>query len=340
MKRTIGLACLVLLVAPPVAGADSRLTLREGELSFVSEDAGIANRLTVGYATRNGEETVRFADDTDPAGMSSFPTPPCTPGAINSRGNPVELFCSRSAIRSVAVDLGPNEDVLQATLDQHPMSVVGGLGTDALTTGAGDDFLAGGQGDDTLVGGAGNDHLDGGEGADTSDAGEGDDRIVSADGVAENIACGPGTDTVSADSTDALTDCENVTLQQASGGPGAAAPDRTRPVLQAGASTSQRVGGKRRRLHLRATASEPAIVQVTGYLDAGGIYDRLRPATATVTVAGGGVDIRIRLSRAQLRRIAKDIGRARRPRARITMSAVDAAGNTSRSRHFWIRLRG
>jgi hypothetical protein len=52
------------------------------------------------------------------------------------------------------------------------------------------------------------------------------------------------------------------------------------------------------------------------------------------------VTVAIRLSRVQLRRVARDVRRGRHPRARITVSAVDDAGNTSRARHFWIRLRG
>ena len=338
----IALGCVALLALPAGAAADTRVTFRGGELSVTNEDAGVANRMTAEYATDGGERAIRLADDTDPAGMS-FPAPTCRPGRVNGRGNPVELFCTRSAIRIVAIDLGPGEDQLSYSLDEHPATITGNLGADAVTTAGGADFLSGDQGNDVLSGRAGDDNLNGGDGADTVDAGDGNDTIMSADGVADRVACGPGVDTVSADESDHLSDCENVRRETVAPPPDATArnapTDRTPPLLQAGASTAQRIDARRRSIRVRATANERSIVQVTGYLVAGGINRRLIPASARVTVDGGGVELLLRLSDGQLRRARRDLDRARRPRVRITVSAVDASGNTSTPRHFWVRLR-
>jgi len=338
--KAIVAACAVLLVFPAAAAADSRVTFSDGTLTFVNEDAGVANKLAVDYAAHNGEDTIHLVDESDPAGMSTFPAPPCTPGRLNASGNPVELFCTRSSIKSISVDIGPNEDSVQYRLDQTPGELIGGLGADVLSAGAANDLLSGDQGNDTLDSGAGNDDVRGGDGADTIRAGDGDDKVGAADGVADTVDCGPGNDSVTADRADQLTDCEQVAYQDvaAPGGP-SSADDHTRPALHAGGLSSQRVGGRRRALLLHATSSEVGIVQVTGYLAAGGVNERVTPASATVTVGGGGVDVALTLSRGQLRRVERDLRRGREPKVRITVSAVDAAGNTSRARRFWIDLR-
>lgn len=357
MRRVV-LALGVLLALPPAATADTRVTFADGELRIVNEDAGIANKLLLEYVTHAGEASIRVFDDADPAGMSTFPSPPCQPGQLNGRANPIELFCTRSAIRAIAIDIGPNEDGVTSRLDATPVGVAGNLGADTLVTGGGDDFLSGDQGDDTLETGAGNDDVRGEDGADTLrtgdgndkaiggtgadaiDAGAGDDTVSTADGFADRVDCGDGNDTVTADGSDELANCEDVQRQDvaAQSGP-SAAPDRTRPLLRAGALATQRIGRRRRAIRLKATSSEAGLVQVTGYLDAGGINEALKAASTAVPVAGGGVELTIALTRAQLRRVRRDLRRHRRPRVHLTIAAVDGAGNTSAARRFSIRLR-
>lgn len=87
----------------------------------------------------------------------------------------------------------------------------GGAGDDLLDGGAGNDTLTGGDGRDHLVGGAGHDAISGGAGRDTVSAGSGNDTINAADDVAEAVDCGPGRDTVRADTHDRLKHCERVT---------------------------------------------------------------------------------------------------------------------------------
>jgi Ca2+-binding RTX toxin-like protein len=81
----------------------------------------------------------------------------------------------------------------------------------------GDDRLSGGAGADHLYGGMGHDRLDGGPGDDVLAAGgegsvvrggSGDDRIFTRDGARDDVDCGRGHDTVSADRFDLARRCE------------------------------------------------------------------------------------------------------------------------------------
>jgi hypothetical protein len=99
----------------------------------------------------------------------------------------------------------------------------GGAGDDIITGGPGVNMLRGGAGDDQLTAGEDGDSLVGGDGVDAIKGGAGDDAITAADGVADQITCGAGNDTVSADPTDTFApapdNCEEVTIA------GATAPD-------------------------------------------------------------------------------------------------------------------
>ena len=72
------------------------------------------------------------------------------------------------------------------------------------------DVLDGRAGPDRLFGYAGNDILVGGLGKDMIKAGRGNDTIRAREKTRDIVRCGPGTDTVTADKVDALTNCENV----------------------------------------------------------------------------------------------------------------------------------
>ena len=58
-------------------------------------------------------------------------------------------------------------------------------------------------------GATGSDKITGGAGSDTILAGPGNDTVNSKDGKVDHVDCGPGTDTVVADKTDVLKNCEN-----------------------------------------------------------------------------------------------------------------------------------
>lgn len=335
--------------------ADSKITISGGVMYFRNEDAGISNGLTVDHDARG---RVHFFDEADPYGMN-FPAPPCSPGKINSAGNPVEVFCDRAPSYSrLTLQMGPGEDHVAYKLDDLPATLEGAVGADTLATaggadslnggqgndgldaGAGDDTLVGEDGDDTLRGGEGNDRLDGGLGADTIDAGAGDDTIIAADGVADTIDCGAGNDTVNADGADQLVNCESASRKDvAPPATASTANDRKRPVLRIGGSTRQRLSLGRRRIRVATAVSERALVDVSGFLDAGGINDRLKPASTGITVGGGGAYVTITLTAKQVRRVLGDLRRHRRPKVLLTVSAVDPAGNTSAPRHLTVALR-
>ena len=342
MRRLMLPLALLLAVPTATAQADTRITFADGRLTLTSEDAAVANRLAIEPATRDGRAQVRFADEADTAGISTFPTGRCAPGRVNAAGNPTEVLCARDGVRALVVDLGPDEDRATSALADLPTTLGGALGADALRGGAGTEVLAGDQGDDTLEGGAGADQLEGGEGTDVLEGGEGDDALAAADGFSDQVRCGAGTDTATVDQLDVVTDCEQVVERTVAPPPGApvGVVDRSRPVLRVGGATAQRVTRTRRTVVFTATSSERGVVQATGFLDAGGQNDRLAPASAAVEVGGGGVELAVRLTAAQARRVVRDRRRGRRPRVRLVLAAVDAAGNTSRARRVTIVLRG
>ena len=91
-------------------------------------------------------------------------------------------------------------------------AIEGGEGRDRIHGGLGDDRLSGGEHADRIFGGPGADGINGGTGPDRIRAGLGDDTIVANDGTRDLIDCGPGEDTVTADSRDRISrNCENVT---------------------------------------------------------------------------------------------------------------------------------
>jgi Ca2+-binding RTX toxin-like protein len=95
-----------------------------------------------------------------------------------------------------------------------------GLGAaDTISGLAGNDDCYGGSGFDGVSCGPGNDRIDGGFGEDDLFGGPGDDTILAADGQADRVNCGVGTDTAYVDGLDLVNDdCENVFV--AGGGPG------------------------------------------------------------------------------------------------------------------------
>jgi Ca2+-binding RTX toxin-like protein len=81
--------------------------------------------------------------------------------------------------------------------------------------------VTGGAGMDTLNGGSGVDYLLGEADRDTINGGDGDDIIHSQGGAIDAVNCGPGRDTVVADSTDFLdASCDDGDTQTSGGPPG------------------------------------------------------------------------------------------------------------------------
>ena len=343
----------VLLAVASSALADSKITIRGGVLYFTNTDAGIANRLTVDYDSRG---RVHFVDDADPYGIN-WGSSPCQPGRLNSSGNATEVYCTKGTFSSITILIGPQEDTVAYKIDDLPLtgdgevgsdtvtgagakdSVHGGQGNDKVDGGGGDDIVGGEDGDDPLTGGTGNDRLDGGLGADKVNGGDGNDTVLSADGTPDTIDCGAGVDTANADTTDQVSNCENISRTQvAPPAGGSGGNDTSRPAVQAGGSTRQRISLTRRTVTVAVSVSERAQVDVSGYLAVAGVNEPLKAVSSTVKIGGGGTTLRIRLTRGQAKRVLADLRRHRKPKLRLTISAADPAGNTSRTRRLTISL--
>jgi Ca2+-binding RTX toxin-like protein len=87
--------------------------------------------------------------------------------------------------------------IANVTGSPYADQITGDGNANALSGGGGDDVITGGDGGDTVAGGLGN------------------DTLLIQDGVVDTADCGPGTDAVTADTDDSLTNCE----PGAAGGP-------------------------------------------------------------------------------------------------------------------------
>jgi hypothetical protein len=113
--------------------------------------------------------------------------------------------------------------------------------------------------------------------------------------------------------------------------------DRTPPKLEVGGPTIQRLG-RSGVIRLAATSSEPGTIAASGSLDIAGLARPLLSPRARVPVAGGGVELEIRLTRRQLAEVRRALGRGRRVRVRLGVVATDVAGNSVQARAPLIRL--
>ncbi len=317
---------------PATAGAHSIVRVNAGELTSLSADATSLNTLT---ATLKGSR-VELRDPTVDGGMDPGP---CDPGDIDGTGFVISVSCERTGLKLVRLDAGDREDKVTAELP-IPVLALGGEGADTLRTGPEADTLTGDAGDDTLTAGAGNDRLDGGVGIDALDGGAGDDTLSARDGLADTVACGDGADRVDADTLDDVaSDCET-TERTATAPPPDQAGDRDRsaPRVDAGGPTVQRLG-RSGALRLVATSTERGTVAASGWLDVAGLALPLLSKRHRIAVGGGGAEMRIRLSRSQLRQARRALTRGRKVTVRLTVVATDDAGNSSEIRVPRIRLR-
>jgi len=328
---TLGAAAL--LIAAPAAHGHSLVRIGGGVAQYISVDEVSLNQLTV---TRSGER-IEFRD---PPAYQGLDVGPCEPGEIRDDAFPIQAFCPAAGITRVRIELGNREDSATVSVG-IPVEVLGGDGQDALTTGDEPDAIDGGLGNDTVSAGGGADDITGGEGVDTIDGGAGDDVIRVRDGLADVVRCGDGTDTVDADTFDLLaTDCESTSRVEVVPPPesGRTATDTAAPAVDAGAVTLQRLG-RRGVVKVVGTSSERGTLGASGYISAGGINFPLGNVSRPVKVAGGGVELSLKLSKAQLRAAKRALKRKRRVTIHLSVVATDAAGNSAEKRAPRIRMR-
>ncbi len=206
-------------------GDDDTLFGEQGDDELVGDN---------GLATQLGGDTLFGGPDDDLliGGSAGFDGPQTTPNFLHggegddtldgsSGQGGIDVASYEFAALPVEVDLaaglatGEGTDTLveieHATGSPFDDRLLGDGFANRLEGRGGGDTLHGLSGSDVLAGGAGEDALDGGEDADAFDGGAGNDSLNSADGVAETLLCGEGTDTVVADSVDLLdASCERV----------------------------------------------------------------------------------------------------------------------------------
>lgn len=91
---------------------------------------------------------------------------------------------------------------------EAPDNLGGTGGGDVLLGRGGGDVVFGRGGNDVVSGGAGGDAVYGDSGRDVLLGGPGDDHLYADDGQRDSVSCGPGRDTVFADTFDMVSGCE------------------------------------------------------------------------------------------------------------------------------------
>jgi hypothetical protein len=323
MRRAL-LALAALLALPAPAAAHSLVRPGGAVVSYLSVDATSLNDLVV----RTDGSRIEFRDLAVVGGMDPGT---CTPGDVDAQGYIVQTFCPLAPVQRVRIDLGDREDAADVALP-IPATVLGGTGSDRITTGAPSDEVDGGTGNDVIATGDGDDVIAGGDGADEIDAGAGADRIAARDGAADAIRCGPGADVVDADSTDHVdASCEGVTSTDVPPDQAAVYDIPGPPGLKVGAAVVQ-AASRGAAIRVFATASERASVSASGFLAAAGLQIPIvRLPRRAVTVAGGGVQLVYHLRGRHWRIARRTLRRGHRVRVRLTVVATDPGG-ASRSR--------
>ena len=329
----VGVVLALLAATPAAAGAHSIVRVTGGELSYQSLDATSLNSLRI---QPSGNE-IQIRDPTVDGGMDPGP---CRPGEVTNDANAwiIEVFCPRSIVDRARIDVGEREDTASVALP-IPTTLLGGPGADNVSGGDAADNVGGGDGNDSVGGGAGNDAVDGGSGTDSLDGGPGDDKLGARDGSADRVTCGDGNDEVTADSFDDVAgDCESILRASVPASTDTLADDGKPPKVAAGGSTRQRIG-RRGRIRVLATSSEPGFAAASGFIDIAGLALPLKSDRKRIAVGGAGVTLTVKLSRSQLRQARRALKRRRRVSVRLGVVATDLAGHSSAVRAPRIRLR-
>ncbi len=206
--------------------------------------------------------------------------------------------------------------------------IKGGDSPDAIDGGAGDDDLNGGNGNDVITGGPGKDQIVG----DATAGGcyvigyygscktpWGNDTINAQDGEADNIDCGPGTDTANVDAVDVVANCETVNRAGAAapGGQGGASTGKGAAkglTIVGAAKLKQLLAGK-----LTVAVPCAAACRVTVTAKAGG--KTVATGRATLLEAGTA---KVKLKVAK--KAKRSVKRAKRLKVTLTASVAGASG--------------
>jgi hypothetical protein len=203
--RAVVIALLLLLGPGAAAASADMLSLSPMTGTLQLTGTGANNTITLGPGTLANE--YRFTT---------------SPGTINVDPSAAAI-CGDSGAVVECDDKDPvaNADVVNnVTVNgagaSDNVSMTGAITTASVTLdgGPGNDALTGGPGNESLVGAGGSDRLEGGAGVDSFRGADGADTILARDGAGEQVRCGAGADSVTADSADTYpaNDCENISL--------------------------------------------------------------------------------------------------------------------------------
>ncbi len=200
MRLSVVLVALASLTVPAAATAST--ASRSGNTITISGGSE-SNSITTGHGLFS--TGIR-----DTAGIT--PGPGCEPFGDDGQG----VTCGSLFSAVIVADLGDGNDSM-GTSHEDGAVIHGGPGNDKINGTDGDDQLYGDAGSDTIFGSGGDDLIDGGPGLDQLygdgfylDVG-GNDTIDSRDGERDEVSCGMGVDTVTADSLDNIyVECDQV----------------------------------------------------------------------------------------------------------------------------------
>ena len=179
---------------------------------LVQEDVGKRLRVVVNAGNGAGS-TMASSAVTDVVTA----TAPATRTGVTRRGTARANRLVGTPRRDVLIGLGGN-DLLLGRGDNDRLfgdagndRLAGEAGNDIMHGGSGHDRLFGGTGADSLFGDTGNDTINGKAGRDRIRGGLGNDSIIALDGEVDDVDCGPGRDSVRADTFDRIRNCERIT---------------------------------------------------------------------------------------------------------------------------------
>ena len=205
-----------------------------------------------------------------------------------------------------------------------------GSGVDTFSGGS-FEALLGSAGADTLRGTNGINRIDGGPGADNITALGGEDTVLARDGVGDTVDCGEGTDSGTFDrrSIDsAITSCELSVF----------APEPDRAVRVRLSAMAQRLLGGA--IAIRAgCGAEACRLTASASVNVPGASERVRFIKVRTRVGAGRRKVmRLRLRRADARKVGAALSRGVKLSVQVRVVARDAAGNR-RERSALVRLK-
>ena len=326
------LAVAALLGTPASAEAHSVVRIGGNTVTYLSADATSLNTLIV----RTAGQRIEFSDRTVDGGIDPGS---CDPGAINQSTWIVQVFCSRERLDAVRIDLGERED--RATIDL-PLPVDPARWPRLRR--------AAGRGRPPIASRAATAMTTWGPAAATTWSTAVWAMTWSAAMTATTSCAWP-------------TACW--TASSAARGVTASMPTRS-TTSPSTARTFPAARSSRRRTPVRPTtasgrACSPAGTSASGwaaaafafsrppasagsspppgFVDVGGISIPIQSDRRPVTVAGGGVELTVRLKGGSLRRCRRAVQRGRPCSIRMWVVGTDLAGNSTRARPIRIRLR-